>query len=221
MNMSNEYGKKYAIYAVITGDVIASRRSGPAKWLPHLKHVLAQFGRSPECWDVYRGDAFQLLLNSPEEVLWVAMRIKAGFKSEKGLDLRMAMGLGRMDFHTQSVGESSGEAFVNAGALVENLDVRRSTLAVATPWPDFDGEMNASLALAAALMDKWLPNYAEAVAAFMATPGLTQRALGDKLGIAQNTLSERYSKAQKRALLAFEAVFRQKLLKKLAESERS
>lgn len=202
--------------AVITGDVIGSRLSGPNRWLPHLKQVLSQFGDSPLHWDIYRGDAFQLQLARPEELLWVAMRIKSGFKSQKGLDVRMAMGIGRVDFRAPSVGECSGEVFVRAGALIDQLKSLRATLAIATPWLDIDTDINASLNLAAALMDRWLPSYAEAMAAYLSAPGLTQEALGDKLKIAQNTLSERHTKAHKRALMQYEAVFRQKIEHKLS-----
>ena len=197
--------------AVITGDVIGSRKRGPDKWMPALKGVLSQFGDTPTDWDIYRGDGFQVKVKDPSDGLITALKIKSGLKSNQGLDARMAIGIGDMTYESSRVGESSGDAFVFSGALVEKLDGMHVTLAVATPWPNFDIDMNMSLALAAALMDRWLPNYAKAISAHLAHPELTQVQLGDTLGLAQNTLSERLSRAHKRELMQFEKVFRLKL----------
>jgi len=48
--------------AVITGDVISSRQSGPEVWMPALKSILARFGEQPSDWEIHRGDAFQLMI---------------------------------------------------------------------------------------------------------------------------------------------------------------
>lgn len=197
--------------AVITGDVISSRQSGPEVWMPALKSILARFGEQPSDWEIHRGDAFQLMIETPSLALSTAMAIKAGFKSTPGLDLRMAIGIGSLSFRSKRVGESSGDAFIHSGALVDKLDNMHTTLAVSSPWADFDDDVNPSLALAAALMDRWLPSYAESIAAYLAEPELTQQQLGDKLGIAQNTLSERQTKAYRRQLVKFEEIFRNKL----------
>lgn len=197
--------------AVITGDVIGSRKSGPSIWMPALKSVLDEFGNNPEDWDIYRGDAFQLLINDPCSALNITMRIKAGFKATHGLDIRMAIGIGKVDFRSQRIGESSGEAFILSGALVEELESMHTTLALSSPWPSFTEDFNASLAMAAALMDRWLPNYAQAMSAYLAQPALTQRELGDTLGLAQNTLSERLTRAYRRELVQFEQTFRRRL----------
>lgn len=201
--------------AVITGDVVSSRVSGPEVWMPALKAVMSEFGQNPEDWDIHRGDAFQLLLPHASDAFYTAMQIKAGFKRTKGLDLRMAIGVGELSFRAKTVGESSGSAFIHSGALLDALEQRHETLAIASLWPDLDESLNAGMGLAAALMDKWLPNYAQAMASYLAEPSLTQQALSKKLGIAQNTLSERQTKAHRRELMAFNDYFKKAIRLKL------
>lgn len=199
------------IVAVITGDVVASRSMDAVQWMPVLKQVLSELGRAPIDWDIYRGDAFQLLVEQPEQAFLMAMRIKAGFRSQKGLDIRMAIGIGTLETKTERVAESSGSAFISAGSLVDKLSGLNRTLGMSSPWPNFDQEMNVGMALASALMDRWLPNYAEAVAWYLREPNLTQKALGKKIGIAQNTLSERQTRAYRRELMDFEQLYRDRL----------
>lgn len=206
--------------AVITGDVIGSRKVGPKVWMPALKRVLDSFGKSPRDWDIHRGDAFQLLCEQPASALATVMMIKAGFKANRGLDARMSIGIGSVSFESKRIGESSGDAFVRSGALVDQLEDLHTTIALSSPWPELDAELNASLALAAALMDRWLPNYAQAMYAFLRQPELTQVALGDKLGLAQNTLSERLTKANRKQLMQFERVFQQRLQNQMSERQK-
>ena len=46
--------------AVITGDIINSQKSDSELWLPKLKELLGSWSTTPENWEVYRGDEFQL-----------------------------------------------------------------------------------------------------------------------------------------------------------------
>ena len=54
--------------AVITGDIINSKKSSPKLWLEALKTILNNYGSSPLVWEVYRGDSFQLEVN-PKDAL--------------------------------------------------------------------------------------------------------------------------------------------------------
>lgn len=197
--------------AVILGDVINSRKLDQTLWLPKLKEALSGVGESPKDWDIYRGDAFQLVIDDPMLILQHAIRIKAEFKCRKGFDVRMAIGIGQVDVRAERVSESNGQAFVLAGQLIDQLSKRNTSLALASPWSEFNAQANASLAMAAVLMDRWLPNYAEVVAWALKEPQMNQKTLGEKMGITQNTVSERQSRAYKKVLLDYEAQFKKSL----------
>jgi len=50
--------------AILTGDIINSREGETLNWLNILKEVLKQYGSTPKDWEIYRGDSFQLSIES-------------------------------------------------------------------------------------------------------------------------------------------------------------
>jgi len=82
--------------AIVTADIINSRKLPSAYWITGLKDLLATFGKSPSVWEIYRGDEFQLEIKNPEDALLAAFRIKAYLKTIR-LDARMSIGIGAKD----------------------------------------------------------------------------------------------------------------------------
>ncbi|MCP5273978.1 MAG: transcriptional regulator [Burkholderiales bacterium] len=197
--------------AVITGDVISSKTVATEAWLTQLKSVLNGLGQEPQNWQIYRGDSFQLEIASAETVLEAALLIKATLKTVKGIDVRMGIGIGTKSYAATQVTESNGEAFVYSGEAFESLAKQKMTMAIKSPWPEFDEEINVLLKLALTFMDKWLVNYAEVIRASLLHKTLSQKELGAKMHIAQNTVSDRQSRAHKEEVLAFERLFRKKI----------
>ena len=58
--------------AVITGDIINSRKVSSESWLPKLKDYFASSIVDSDKWEIYRGDSFQLEV-SVEKALEVAL----------------------------------------------------------------------------------------------------------------------------------------------------
>ena len=50
--------------AVITGDIINSKKMNPKAWLKPLKTELDTIGDTPKIWEIYRGDSFQAIINN-------------------------------------------------------------------------------------------------------------------------------------------------------------
>tara|TARA_B110000305_G_C19373082_1_gene605540 strand:- start:790 stop:930 length:141 start_codon:yes stop_codon:yes gene_type:complete len=44
--------------AVITGDIINSRKGEVERWIGPLKETLNRYGVEPKNWEIYRGDSF-------------------------------------------------------------------------------------------------------------------------------------------------------------------
>ena len=83
--------------AIITGDIINSTEKASSSWLKELKSDLNQYGSSPEKWEIYRGDSFQLKL-PVEKAILAAFHIKATSKQIKKKDVRMGIGIGKEDY---------------------------------------------------------------------------------------------------------------------------
>ncbi len=198
--------------SVITGDIINSRKiQDPEEWITPLKQLFEQVGKSPASWEIYRGDSFQLEVEHPEDVLRIAISIKATFKSIKGIDVRMAIGTGQKNYSAPKITESNGEAFIYSGEQLEKLKKEKQTLAIKTSWPDFDLEMNLYLKLALIAMDNWKKKTAELVKTSMQHPDKGQKELAELMGINQSSVSEGQKRAHYAEIMELELLFREKI----------
>ncbi|MGX1931088.1 transcriptional regulator [Flagellimonas sp. 2504JD4-2] len=173
--------------AIITGDIINSRKDSPEAWLPNLKEALNAHGKEPEQWEIYRGDSFQLEI-SPEKALETAIHIKASLKQKKGIDVRMGIGLGEKDYISEKITESNGSAFVYSGECFENL--KKQTLAIKSNSKTFDTQINLMLQLASLTTDTWLPATSRVVKTAMENPEANQKKLAALLEKSQSNISE-------------------------------
>ena len=173
--------------AVLTGDIINSRKVSPTIWLPNLKEALNIYGISPKQWEIYRGDSFQLEV-SISKALEAAIFIKAQLKQEKNLDVRIAIGIGNKTYDAESLTESNGSAFVHSGDCFKQL--KKQNLALKSGVLEFDETFRIMLRLANLTMDNWLPATSKIVKTAMANPNANQNNLAAILGNSQSNISE-------------------------------
>ena len=164
--------------AVITGDIIQSRKTSIEIWLPKLKAVLNEYGTTPNDWEIFRGDSFQLV-TTPEQALYVSMVIKAELKKIDNINVRMGIGIGEMDFKTNNVTESNGSAFVHSGSCFDGL--KKQTLAIETPWEDWNKTFLVMIDLATLTIDRWSDKTAEVMAEKLQNPSMSQKEIAEKL----------------------------------------
>lgn len=203
--------QEQSMVSVITGDVINSKKNAPRIWLTPLKKELNRIGKTPKTWEIYRGDSFQSVINKPEEALLIAMKIKAGLKSVKGINVRMAIGIGDRTYNAAKVTESNGSAFVNSGEKFEMLKQEKQNLAIKSDWPQFDDEMNLYLKLALIAMNNWTVNAAEIVSVAMENPDKSQHQLGKMVGIKQSAISTRLRRAYYEEIMEVNEMYKSKL----------
>lgn len=173
--------------AIITGDIINSRKEAPQVWLPHLKEALRNYGQEPKHWEIYRGDSFQLEV-APEKALEAAIYIKSCLKQESVIDVRMGIGLGEKEYDSKKITESNGSAFVHSGQCFEGL--KKQTLAIKSNKSEFDATINLMLRLVLLTMDNWHPASSKTVKTAMAHPNSNQKELAKLLGKSQSSISE-------------------------------
>ncbi|HLU51678.1 MAG TPA: hypothetical protein VKZ42_05890 [Flavobacteriaceae bacterium] len=207
--------------AVITGDIIASRKLVNQEiWLTPFKKLFQTWGDTPKHWKLDRGDFFQVEINSPEQALKKAFEIKALIKKIEPLDerkkistidVRMAIGIGEKTYAGESISESNGPAFIYSGEKFDVLKKENVTLGVKTPWPTYDEEMNLYLKLAGIFMDKWSVSSAELVDIVLKNPNITQEEIGKQLGIQQSAVSRRWNRAHVDEILEVDSMFQNKI----------
>ena len=199
--------------SVIIGDIINSKSGeSPDEWLTPLKTLFSEFGTEPKDWEIFRGDSFQIEIKKPETALLSAIKVKAALMSKASLNVRMAIGIGTKTYDAPKITESNGDAFVRAGEQFESL--KKTTLAINTPWRDITEQMNLYIELALLTMDNWTKNSAEIVFLSLKHPDGTQKELAKMLGITQGRVSERQKRAGIDEILKMNDRYRKLILNK-------
>lgn len=195
---------------ILTGDIISSRKVPSKKWINDLKTLFQSIGKSPNDWEIYRGDEFQLEIKNIEDALIIAFQIKAFFKSIN-LDVRMSLGFGEKTHKTRKITESNGSAFVRSGETFETLKKQKLNLAINSGNAELDEELNLMLKLTLSFMDNWLQQSAEFVLIAIKNPTLSQEEIGVKLGINQAAVSRRQKRSSYELMMQVEHYFRKKI----------
>lgn len=185
--MNQLYLKKAYMIAVITGDIVNSKKADSQSWLNLLKKILNQYGSEPQTWEIYRGDSFQLSMN-PENALIAALHIKSTIKQTKTQDVRLAIGVGSEKHKSQKITESNGSAYVNSGECFESL--KKQTLAIKTDNKTLDDILNIMLNLSLLTTDHWSVVVSEVIKTAIENPDKNQRELAELLGKSQSNISE-------------------------------
>lgn len=196
--------------SIITGDIINSRKINSERWIPSLKNVLNKFGSEPAEWEIYRGDSFQVEVK-PEDALRAAILIKAYIKQNKELDVRMAIGIGKINHKAKKITESNGTAFINSGECYDNL--KRKTLAIRSGNEIFDEDINVYIDLSLLTMNNWTENSAKIVSLRIEKPTATQKELSEELQISQSNVSSRITRSGYDEIMNMEKKYRKKIQK--------
>jgi len=120
------------IVSVITGDIVDSQKIAPEnyeKMITILEDVLTKLVKQVDArFDMYRGDAFQIIFHHPADAIASALKIRlALITSELHIDARQCIGIGigigiGSSMHIgNDIKTSSGEAFVLSGTGLDKL----------------------------------------------------------------------------------------------------
>lgn len=196
--------------AIITGDIINSQMSDSELWLPKLKDLMASWSKSPENWEIYRGDEFQLKC-SVDEVFRKALLLKSLIRTFENLDVRLAIGIGNEVFLSDKITESNGSAYVNSGRLLTEIKSQGKTLAIQTENDKVNRDLNILFKWAAIDFDNWTAATAEIIHQLLVNPALTQEELAKALNITQSSVSQRLKRANFDLIQETDQFFRKKI----------
>lgn len=197
--------------AIVTGDIVDSRKVAADRWMKTLKEELATWGKAGEDWEIYRGDSFQLKIKNPEEGLLAAVRLKAALRAINGLDCRMGIGVGTEDFTATRLLENNGTAYIHSGEAFDSLAEYRQKIRIKTPNSEFDEEINLMLKMSLTFMDHWTASSARMIHLVFKHPDKNQTELGAMEDISQHAVSARLSRANFSILESFLEYFPKRL----------
>jgi hypothetical protein len=194
--------------AVLTGDIIDSRKSKTFGWIDSLKTILSCYGDTPADWEIFRGDSFQLMVQT-EMALLTAFHIKAVMKATDSLDVRIGIGVGEADYQASKITESNGEAFVLSGSCFESL--KKQTLGVKTTDAQMNKVLNVMLGLALLTIDDWSAVVGTVIRAKIEHPQKNQKDLATLLGKSQSSISDALKRGGWDEILMLEEFYREQI----------
>ena len=202
--------------AVLTGDIVASRRAtrdrldagiaaldAAADVFGHLHDMTLRFTR-------YRGDGWQVVIDRPALALRAMIFLHARLRSDvPGLDTRIAAGFGAAELGDgPDLSASTGAAFFASGEALDTAGDRRFVISghPVAHWPE------TVVTLLDAIVSDWTAAQAEAAAIDVAEH-LIQADIADKIGITRQAVQQRLAGAKigavKDAIGTFEQTFGQ------------
>jgi len=162
-------------YVIITGDIVNSRTIDSKRWLVILEDTLKKVSLK---FDIFRGDSFQAELRI-DKCLEAVFYIKSRIKTLAGLDVRIGLGIGKIDYRDEHIKKSSGDAFLYSGEAFDVLN--KELIFVKSSFVEWDRLANTMLTIAIELANRWTVNMAETVAAYIEQPNYNQHELAGLL----------------------------------------
>ena len=205
------------IKAVITGDIVRSEQIAIDKrdlLLKVLHDIVEDLqNKSPMKMEMFRGDSFQIVLERPEASMEIATMIRAGLKScspvgeNEVWDARLSIGIGTINYQSDSIVTSDGEAFKLSGRGLDTMG--KSRLTAKTCWEDVNEELDVLLAFVDDLITGWSVNQAKAVYHSVAL-GLLQADIATHIEKSQQNVSKTLNSSKEslleRTLKRFEKI---------------
>lgn len=207
------------VFAVLTGDIVGSRQLS-AERLGRMRRLIAAgaaaFGRrQPRALcgvpEVFRGDAWQLLLSEPRWALRVALLVRAQLLAGDDVRTRTSIGIGGVDVvDRRRVSLSTGEAFTLSGHALDHItgyfDLTGALPARAAPLAAW---FPAMLHLCSGLVRSWTRRQAEIVSLALLSDNPTHETIAGTLRprVSKQSVTESLAAARWRPLLEAIRVF--------------
>lgn len=187
------------------GDIVNSASTAATRWMPLLKRFLTKLGKDPETWEIFRGDSFQLKCR-PEEAFYQYLLLKSMIKQLDGLDVRISIGIGTIEYEAAKITESNGSAFVRAGRTFDALK-RKQYLMFCTGNDKTDEALNLLGRFGSLVMDHWTVSAAQTVQAILENPEWNQQQVADELKVRQSAVSQNRKRAQMDLIMDLNAYY--------------
>lgn len=207
------------VFAVLTGDIVGSRQLS-AERLERTRGVIAagaaQFRRRERralCGvpEVFRGDAWQLLLREPRWALRVALLVQAQLLARNDVRTRISIGVGGVDvINRRRISLSTGEAFMLSGHALDHItgyfDLTGALPERAAPLAAW---FPALLHLCSGLVRPWTRRQAEIVSLALLADNPTHESIAGTLRprVSKQSVTESLAAAHWRPLLEGIRVF--------------
>lgn len=192
--------------AIITGDIVNSTKFtveereimlNSLQLIPEVLSIVQKVSI-----EIFRGDSFQVGISNAASALRCALAIRAWLrcnkvKGSKVLDARVAIGIGTLDYESETLSTSDGEAYRLSGRLLD--DMNKSRLEIRTPWLEVNEELKLCTAFADDIVSSWSQNQSKIILRRLIT-SKNHVELSQELGISRQMV-DKSLKASKEELI--------------------
>lgn len=191
--------------AVITADLVDSSNYAEGFLDEILKNLNSEFqdleevyGEEEIAFEIYRGDSFQGVISKFPDALQIALSLKCRINKVKlrnkktagtFADVKIAIGIGTLDYKGDTLAESNGQAFQFSGRTLDAMKNSSERIRLKTPLESLNAEFEASLFLLDAVMEKWSRASAEVV--YYLLKGMKETEIAGVLEISQSAVNQR------------------------------
>jgi DNA-binding CsgD family transcriptional regulator len=181
---------------VLTADLVNSTRFSSEETNEKLSGLLKRL-RSEKEWllspEIYRGDSFQGVLVNIDQAIRASVLSRALLKATGSeWDLRIALGLGKIDRLTNRPGTSDGEAFRLSGRLADVMKKDKARIALALPVAS--DPLSAVLTLLESVLEKWTAAQAAVMVGLLTGAGMKE--IAEMQNISQSAVSQHAAAAR-------------------------
>jgi len=184
-------GLRKPIYAVITGDVVNSTRLTAFKAqtiLKELKKELSVYSAS-----FYRGDSFQVFIKEPQKSLRIALICRAlAISRTEGddvrSDVRVSIGIGKVQLPVKMPDVAQGEAFVLSGRKLDEIEDTEQRMSIGSGHAIADIGFEVMANYLDSIYNKITSK--QAIVLLNLLQGQTQQDVALKLGKSKSTISQ-------------------------------
>ncbi len=203
---------KASLSAVITGDLIASRKASAAQIERSINALQAAAIALKTLTDHnlhftrFRGDGWQVYLQDPSTALTATLLMLASLKAtENTIESRFAIGVGPITaLGATPLSDASGAAFETSGATLDAIGKNKLDIAGVGVTPS----QKAIVTLCEHIAFGWTAPQAQAIKLWLMAPAATQDDIATQLGISRQAVQLRLAGAGKPAMMAAIAAFR-------------
>jgi hypothetical protein len=197
--------------AVLTGDLIGSRKAGPQATDRAMEAIAATARMMAAPFARHRGDGWQVLLTQPELALRFALLVTASLRSLNTPLSRFSVGIDEIAMkRAPSLAAETGNAFIVSGEVLDDMP-RRSVFGIASMTRKLNEMTWAAARLTDQVARRWTPQQAEAMALALALSEPSGVSIAKSLGISPAAASYRLQGANWWDIKAVVAAFEREL----------
>lgn len=178
--------------AVLTADIVNSTLMEPKDLNDLILLIRSELKKEKVLFDFYRGDSFHVLADM-KQALSLALKLRVVARQmatpeNKIPDIRIAIGLGKVNDPVKSMAMGKGEAFILSGRELDLIEKSSTRLSIRCSDKKIDTGMAAIALLADMVLKEVSTKQAEVVAELLV--GATQMEVALKLRKSQSTVNE-------------------------------